>query len=222
VNWSYILKHLLATTSKLRSQLKRESKQRAEEERSPAPVPRPSSAADIDSSSAVNSLGSLGTHRAPSIATPKPADKPRPSSSDGTHTSRYRMRSAVSSQQRDERRRVNEAGKLGPRLAQSYQAVRHNTLAAADIDQIGPPPDDDDFSQVESETDGSFRSAATVGSIPPHASRSQHSSFAQEVVTGLGVQGHQAIAAMSVIDRVSNMTEEQIRGMDPDTQAQVH
>ena len=224
VNWSYILKYLLANTSKLRDQLK-QAMAHSREDRSQMPASASPDNRKIDTSSAVRSLDSVAVNRAMSIATPQPADKPRPSSSameSSQQTSRYRMRSTVSTQRDDDRRRHNQAGKLGPRLTQSSRAVQHNTMAAADIDQIGPPPEEDDFSQVGSEADGSFRSAATVGSIPPYTSRRpQHSSFAQDIVSGLGVQGHQAIAAMSVIDRVSSLTEEQIQRMDADTQAQV-
>ena len=230
VNWSYILKYLLATTTKLRSQLKRDKPPPSPLEDRPTAHKAPpqnvldASAAGVDGTSAVKSLDNITLGRAMTISTPKPADKPPPSSVEKTQFARYRMRSAVSSQQ-NERRRQSEAGKLGPRLTQSRNAVQHNSMATADIDQIGPPDEadyDDDYSHFGSEADGSFRSAATVGSIPPHVSSSvQHSEFAQGVVSGLGVQGHQAIAAMSVIDRVSSMTEEQIRRMDPETQAQV-
>jgi hypothetical protein len=145
----------------------------------------------------------------------------------------YRMRNAVSSEM-DERRRRSQAGKLGPRLATVSSVVSHNNamLSASQsesYDPMGPPQNSDDESNEvastnESETNGSFRSAATVGSIPPHVSTRatlNHSQFAKSIVSDLGVEGHQAIAAMSVIDRVSNITEEQLRKLDPETREQV-
>lgn len=141
----------------------------------------------------------------------------------------YRMRSAISTE-KDARRRRNEAGKLGPRLTAANQAVHHNTrLLSAEMNQMPPPPDADEVWSVnDSDAGGSFRSAATVGSIPPQRVRiplatggDAPSSFAKQVVSGLGVEEHQAVAAMSVIDRVSSMTEDQIRRLDPETQEQV-
>lgn len=142
----------------------------------------------------------------------------------------YRMRNAVSSEI-DERRRRNQAGKLGPRLAGADQMVSHNNAmaSASRKESYEPQVDDDDSNEVastnESEANGSFRSAATVGSIPPQVSsraKLDHSQFAKSVVSDLGVEGHQAIAAMSVIDRVTNITEDQLRKLDSETRAQVN
>lgn len=47
------------------------------------------------------------------------------------------------------------------------------------------------------------------------------SSFAQEVVKSLGVHGEQAIAAMSVIDRVSSISPEQLAALDEETRQQI-
>jgi hypothetical protein len=144
-----------------------------------------------------------------------------------------RMRNAVSSEM-DDRKRRSQAGKLGPRLAAASGVVSHNNamLSASQsesYDPMGPPQNSDDESNEvastnESEANGSFRSAATVGSIPPHVSSRatlNHSQFAKSIVSDLGVEGHQAIAAMSVIDRVSNITEDQLRKLDPETREQV-
>jgi hypothetical protein len=142
----------------------------------------------------------------------------------------YRMRNAVSSEM-DERKRRSQAGKLGPRLATASNIVSHNAaMVSASRSETygGPPGDDDDSNDLastnESETNGSFRSAATVGSIPPHVSTSakqNHSQFAKSIVSDLGVEGHQALAAMSVIDRVTNITDDQLRKLDPETREQV-
>jgi hypothetical protein len=139
----------------------------------------------------------------------------------------YPLKSTVNLE-REERKRRNQAGKLGPRLAAASNAVKHNSIMVSEAeDYIGPPPADEEeevLSTNDSEANGSFQSAATVGSIPVHISqkaKSNHSHFAKSVVSGLGVQGDQAIAAMSVIDRVSNITDEQLRKLDPDTRAQV-
>ena len=50
---------------------------------------------------------------------------------------------------------------------------------------------------------------------------SNHSNFAQSVVTELGVQGEDAQAAAAIIDRVSKITAEQLALMDTQTRAQV-
>jgi hypothetical protein len=64
---------------------------------------------------------------------------------------------------------------------------------------------------------------ADNGSSPPVGKKKSTvpSSFAQEVVKSLGVQGEQAIAAMSVIDRVSSITPEQLAALDEETRQQI-
>lgn len=51
--------------------------------------------------------------------------------------------------------------------------------------------------------------------------KSAPSAFAQEVVQDLGVEGKQAAVAMSVIDKVSQITPEQLNMLDPATRAQI-
>lgn len=151
-----------------------------------------------------------------------------PSNHSSLQRVQYRMRTAVSSEM-DERRRRNQAGKLGPRLAGAEQIVSHNNaMASASRNECEPQIEDDDSNEIsstnESEANGSFRSAATVGSIPPQVSskaKKDHSQLAKTIVSDLGVEGHQAIAAMSVIDRVTNITEDQLRKLDAETRAQV-
>lgn len=50
---------------------------------------------------------------------------------------------------------------------------------------------------------------------------SNNSTFAQSVVTELGVQGEDAAAAAAIIDQVSKITVEELAGMDTQTRAQV-
>jgi hypothetical protein len=45
--------------------------------------------------------------------------------------------------------------------------------------------------------------------------------FAQEIVRNLGVQGPQAISIMSVIDRVKDISPDQLSGLDPETRDQI-
>jgi hypothetical protein len=154
-----------------------------------------------------------------------------PAASSSLQRVQYRMRNAVSSEI-DERKRRSQAGKLGPRLATASNIVSHNAaMVSASRSEAyggGPSIDDEDSNDLastnESEANGSFRSAATVGSIPPHVSTNaklNHSQFAKTVVSDLGVEGHQAVAAMSVIDRVTNITDDQLRRLDAETREQV-
>ena len=53
------------------------------------------------------------------------------------------------------------------------------------------------------------------------ASSSSHSRFAQGVVQDLGVDNHQATAAMSVIDKVAQITDAQLAQLDPATRNQI-
>jgi hypothetical protein len=327
VNWSYILKYLLATTSKLRSQLAEEQQRYASALQNNSPgkrfitpgVKRDSRGSDMlqvgNRSGEEDDEEFLVPPRAPVqsgiSSTGTGSSKARlnpPSSSSSSHEGLnyplshdsdkldkrsseqdYHLRNIAAANSnmtsgngiREERKRLSQAGKLGPRLQTSRPAVSHNAATYSEIDQIGPPPsrydenistpyrphhtphnqhisgdfsDDENFSLNDSEAAGSFRSAATVNSIPSYAAYQrktskpsmsqrdrdrdrgmedshQHyrppqsvpssSNFAQNVVQGLGVVGQEAEAAMTVIERVSQMTNHDLARLDAETRQQV-
>lgn len=307
VNWSYILKYLLATTSKLRSQLAEEQQRYSSSLHNNSPEkgisprvgnggsdegnldgdkdrnrlrvssddgeeddeqflvpPRAPVQANVDARNGTFSSHNTGSQRKAERSDSN-GDSDDPSLSikrqERSPEQDYHLRNIAAANSdsrssnhgmREERKRLSQAGKLGPRLQNSRPAVTHNAATYSEIDQIGPPPstpykDNDD----DSDAAGSFRSAATVNSIPPYPHgrssaepskyqkdggrrphRREHdilpsqpapssTNFAQDVVQGLGVVGPEAEAAMTVIERVSRMTSTDIAKLDAETRQQV-
>jgi len=321
VNWSYILKYLLATTSKLRAQLLEEQQRYAtalqnspqkrmashttkglkadmlkvtntsddEDDEEYAVPPRAPVQNGIGTSSSLkgkdrNNKRNARNDEASIDKALRKAEAEAEEKRSPEQNFHLRNIAAANSDItsgngiREERKRLSQAGKLGPRLQNSKSAVSHNAAVTSEVDQIGPPPssygedmyshqtpqsqyrqdlyyDDDNVSMNDSEAAGSFRSAATVNSIPPYSTYQRKSSrpssahrerggpplppppppespyqsdsipssenFAKNVVQGLGVVGQEADAAMTVIDRVSKMTNYDIARLDAETRQQV-
>ena len=196
MNWSFILKHLLSTSSKLKKQLQRERQQQAtlarvsgvenQRDNTNSPLKRNNNGTDAMS----------------------PLDR--------VQIRMVQMKSAVE----EDKRRDGQQGKLGPRLASNQHALNVNKASAVDaieeIDQLGPPEDDDEIDQLDQiEPEPKF--------LPFREKRTGRtpSSFAQEVATSLNVESKEAAVAMDVVDTVSNMTLEQLRTLSPGTRAQV-
>ena len=186
MNWSYILKYLLSTTSKLKKKLQRERQQHA----------NLSNPAEIDK------------HRQNSPLNTVNKGSEALSPLDRVQIRMGHMKSAVE----EDKRREGQQGKLGPRLASNQHAINVNQAsvidAIEDIDQLGPPEDDDEIDQLELE-------------MAKDKYGNAHSSFAQEVASGLNVENKEASIAMEVVDVVSNITLEQLRQLSPGTRAQI-
>jgi len=93
--------------------------------------------------------------------------------------------------------------------AKSYQAS-----SLDDYNESGP-------SSAPGERGGERNGGGSSGSGGVSAPARQPSIFARSVVNDLGVEDGEAPAAMSVIDRVSSMTPEQLSRLDPATRNQV-
>ena len=317
VNWSYILKYLLATTSKLRSQLAEEQKRYADAQANNSPtknflmsplkqgvsndalklknreeiveddekltlpprVPVQHDIGNVKNSSVKQKYNTTKDNNGNNTKLEektiiKNEDEQQPEQANHIKNIAVNNENMNSTYNRQERKRLSQAGKLGPRLQSSTSAVSHNAMTYSEIDQIGPPPSrldnealqtpnydssikrqhrqqdfykyDDDTSINDSDAAGSFRSAATVNSIPPYSEyprksgyeskgRMQNSrdksrppptlpsstNFAQNVVQGLGVIGEEAQAAVTVIERVSQMSNTDLARLDAETRQQV-
>ena len=180
MNWSYILKYLLSTTSKLKKQLQRERQQH-----NPTEIDKHRENSPLKKEKGSEALSPL----------------------DRVQIRMGHMKSAVE----EDKRREGQQGKLGPRLASNQHAINVNQAsvidAIEDIDQLGPP-EDDEIDQLEAEM------------VKGKISRT-HSSFAQEVAVSLNVESKEASVAMEVVDVVSNITLEQLRQLSPGTRAQI-
>jgi hypothetical protein len=266
VNWSYILKYLLNTSSKLKKQLQEEKKLRSsvlsspsfEAEAKPALAemqPPPSLPRAPSSSSAAAALFKPSNY----VTTPQPQnmeddedDEPQPRPYDekmfrslrnGTQipatsssSSIQQPKNSVGSyptikpmassrypahESSDENIHVLSNRFETPRPAMDYPPRSSSATTGKSLD---PPAfrenrdrDRDDQSAVDSDliSSASFRSAvASIDSKPP-------SHLARSIVQDLGVEGQAAVAAMQVIDRVSQITPAQLDQLDPSTRAQI-
>jgi hypothetical protein len=75
--------------------------------------------------------------------------------------------------------------------------------------------------KASSREDFEYATPMSQAPRPRAPSSANHSQFAQEVVQDLGVDSTQASAAMSVIDKVTMITDEQLAQLDPATRKQI-
>jgi hypothetical protein len=260
VNWSYILKYLLSTSSKLRNQLK------VEKQRSTiiSPIIKTQNFDNNDEAVLENVLSDnlKNMHKGINFIKDQELNsKNEPNSMrsyktpfSSSNNPSYQKRIYEINQPNNYQSEFNQNNsspqsnqmKLGSRLAMTKQAILHNQAshedADLDIDQFGEKEneeideDDNEDDNVSRSLDErsiasvseiapslsnlSFQSAATFNSIPLKVKKPP-SMFAQEVVQGLGVEGTQAVQAMSVIDKVAKISTEQLRVMDVDTRTQI-
>lgn len=272
LNWSYILKYLLQQTSELKSQIKSQRKNLFDERRSMDFATNPPPMERKEFSTFTNpTLTTDANNRTNMIEPPSPPAErdflPEPPKEQQTLSPldiiQDRIKQAANVEMEQKKRR-SQAGKLGPRLFNSSQAVQHNNLVMAEIDQID---DEFDAQSYETASTGRNKTPTLIPSaisdrehddrnfmykpkvtVPPSVSASYpapitsvkyqpaftpttsaaasaasaaHSKFARTVVKSLDVDDEEADAAMEVVDKISSITQEQLRKMDPATREQV-
>ena len=199
VNWSYILKYLLETQSKLREDLRGARKQAAS---APAPLRNSSSGSKGNLTVDTRSPGTSNAINSASGVT----DGDGSSNSGG----------GITPAQRDSISRRVEAVRSAIRPASigsdgdlyANENLKNNILTDSGDSGVG----------VKRTNSGA--SLSTLG-MPSISSVSSPSAFAQTVVRDLGLERNEAPVAMSVIDRVSNITSYQLERLDDATRTQV-
>jgi hypothetical protein len=242
VNWSYILKHLLKTQSDLRAEIRDLQKFQAQasyESSSPRRVsPKQNTKIDLIPNARGSMRGSgIGNGQAESVTEAGKDDKYRRGTREPLPSS---VSDALPKGLQDEiSRRVDSVRTtlLSPR-GEAFFGESNGTGADAWVNSTATAavPGQASSSNLRSRS-GSGPGFMTAGtgtgtSIPTRnpttpiagvqrAPPTPHSTFAKTVVEDLGVNTHEAPAAMSVIDRVSVMTPAQLNLLDDATRRQV-